>query len=166
MFLLGGVFVLKEDVVFFKAHTSVPWAKGVSADETTLGWCLLLRAMLQCLADCLEQCDDLCRGALKLRDAVLPVLIPVSIEKKQSDHTAVVNLSVPSAAEQMFKQSGGEDIDSDFALDLAVIEIIQTLDIKARFSDPSLDYRYLLYSDLKDAAGTRTGKCIKSAQSV
>ncbi|EJP62438.1 nucleoside-diphosphate-sugar epimerase, putative [Beauveria bassiana ARSEF 2860] len=75
MFLLGGVFVLKEDVVFFKVHTSVSWAKGVSADETTLGWCLLLRAMLQCLADCLEQCDDLCRGALKLRDAVLPVLV-------------------------------------------------------------------------------------------
>ncbi|KAM3459574.1 hypothetical protein NHJ6243_006776 [Beauveria neobassiana] len=64
--------------------------------------------MLQCLADCLEQCDDLCRGALKLRDAVLPVLIPVSIEKKQSDHTTVVNVNVPSAAEHMFKQSGGQ----------------------------------------------------------
>ncbi|KAM3543789.1 hypothetical protein ARSEF1564_003342 [Beauveria bassiana] len=35
--------------------------------------------MLQCLADCLEQCDDLCRGALKLRDAVLPVLIYISL---------------------------------------------------------------------------------------
>ncbi|KAM3543788.1 hypothetical protein ARSEF1564_003341 [Beauveria bassiana] len=36
MFLLGGVLVLKEDVVFFKVHTSVSWTKGVSADKVSI----------------------------------------------------------------------------------------------------------------------------------
>ena len=51
-----------------------------------------------------------------------------------------------------------ENVESDFALDPEDMEKIETLDIKARFNDPSLDYQYRLYGDLEGTEGTRDGK--------
>ncbi|OTB05347.1 hypothetical protein M426DRAFT_57106 [Hypoxylon sp. CI-4A] len=51
-----------------------------------------------------------------------------------------------------------ENVESDFKLDAEDMEKISTLDIKARFNDPSLDYRWRLYSDLEGIDGTVEGK--------
>lgn len=51
-----------------------------------------------------------------------------------------------------------ENVESDFELDASDIEKIGELDIKARFNDPSLDYRWRLYSDLEGIEGTMDGK--------
>ncbi|KAL1866362.1 hypothetical protein Daus18300_006826 [Diaporthe australafricana] len=47
---------------------------------------------------------------------------------------------------------------ADFELEAEDIKSIETLDIKARFNDPSLDYRWRLYSDLEGIEGTKDGK--------
>lgn len=51
-----------------------------------------------------------------------------------------------------------QNIAADFELDAEDIEKIATLDAKARFNDPSLDYRYRLYSDLEGIEGTVDGR--------
>ncbi|KAK7398610.1 hypothetical protein QQX98_012019 [Neonectria punicea] len=51
-----------------------------------------------------------------------------------------------------------ENVEADFELDPEDIEAIETLDIKARFNDPSLDYQWRLYSDLEGIEGTVEGK--------
>ncbi|KAI0886896.1 putative aldehyde reductase [Annulohypoxylon maeteangense] len=51
-----------------------------------------------------------------------------------------------------------ENVESDFQLDPEDMEKIATLDIKARFNDPSLDYRWRLYSDLEGIDGTVEGR--------
>ena len=38
------------------------------------------------------------------------------------------------------------------------MEAIGTLDVKARFNDPSLDYEWRLYSDLDGIGGTVRGR--------
>ncbi|KAI1440312.1 NADP-dependent oxidoreductase domain-containing protein [Annulohypoxylon stygium] len=53
-----------------------------------------------------------------------------------------------------------ENVESDFLLEPEDMEKIATLDIKARFNDPSLDYQWRLYSDLEGIDGTREGKTI------
>lgn len=42
-----------------------------------------------------------------------------------------------------------ENVEADFKLDPEGMRAIETLDIKARFNDPSLDYQWRLYSDLE-----------------
>ena len=51
-----------------------------------------------------------------------------------------------------------ENVEADFQLDAEDIKQIEELDIKARFNDPSLDYRWRLYSDLEGTEGTKDGK--------
>ena len=43
-------------------------------------------------------------------------------------------------------------------MDLEDMEKIGSMDMKARFNDPSLDYQYRLYSDLEGIEGTKDGK--------
>ncbi|KAK2612019.1 hypothetical protein QQS21_001984 [Conoideocrella luteorostrata] len=51
-----------------------------------------------------------------------------------------------------------ENVEADFEMDLEDIEAIKTLDIKARFNDPSLDYQWRLYSDLEGIEGAVQGR--------
>lgn len=51
-----------------------------------------------------------------------------------------------------------ENINADFDLEPGDMDRIATLDIKARFNDPSLDYEWRLYSDLEGIEGTMRGK--------
>ncbi|KAJ4391008.1 hypothetical protein N0V93_004621 [Gnomoniopsis smithogilvyi] len=51
-----------------------------------------------------------------------------------------------------------ENIESDFVLEYEDMARIETLDIKARFNDPSLDYRWRLYSDLEGTEGSVEGR--------
>lgn len=51
-----------------------------------------------------------------------------------------------------------ENLEADFQLEEEDITRIGTLDIKARFNDPSLDYQWRLYSDLEGIEGTVEGK--------
>ncbi|KAI1334231.1 NADP-dependent oxidoreductase domain-containing protein [Xylariaceae sp. FL0016] len=51
-----------------------------------------------------------------------------------------------------------ENVEADLELELADMEAIETLDVKARFNDPSSDYRYRLYEGLEGTEGTREGK--------
>jgi alcohol dehydrogenase (NADP+) len=51
-----------------------------------------------------------------------------------------------------------ENLEADFALDAEDMEKIATLDAKARFNDPSMDYEWRLYSDLEGIDGTVRGK--------
>lgn len=51
-----------------------------------------------------------------------------------------------------------ENVEADFELAQEDIDAIKSLDIKARFNDPSLDYQYRLYSDLEGIGGTKDGK--------
>lgn len=51
-----------------------------------------------------------------------------------------------------------ENLEADFQLEEEDIKKIGTLDIKARFNDPSLDYQWRLYSDLEGIEGTVEGK--------
>ncbi|KAI1266532.1 putative aldehyde reductase [Xylariaceae sp. FL1019] len=51
-----------------------------------------------------------------------------------------------------------ENIEADFKLEPADMEAIGTLDVKARFNDPSLDYQYQLYRGLEGTEGAKDGK--------
>lgn len=51
-----------------------------------------------------------------------------------------------------------ENIKADFEAEIEDMEKIATLDVKARFNDPSLDYRCRLHADLEGIEGTRVGK--------
>ncbi|KAF2164805.1 hypothetical protein M409DRAFT_37015 [Zasmidium cellare ATCC 36951] len=51
-----------------------------------------------------------------------------------------------------------QNIGADFELSQEDLERIGTLDAKARFNDPSLDYEWRLYSDLEGTEGTVRGK--------
>lgn len=51
-----------------------------------------------------------------------------------------------------------ENVEADFVLDAEDNKAIETLDTKARFNDPSLDYQWRLYSDLEGIEGTKDGK--------
>lgn len=51
-----------------------------------------------------------------------------------------------------------ENVEADFKLDAEDMKAIETLDIRARFNDPSLDYQWRLYSDLEGIEGTVDGK--------
>ncbi|KAJ5369886.1 uncharacterized protein N7496_005978 [Penicillium cataractarum] len=51
-----------------------------------------------------------------------------------------------------------ENLEADFRLEEGDMERIATLDAKARFNDPSLDYEWRLYSDLEGIEGTVRGK--------
>lgn len=51
-----------------------------------------------------------------------------------------------------------QNLEADFEMDAEDIKKIGTLDIKARFNDPSLDYQWRLYSDLEGIEGTVEGK--------
>ncbi len=51
-----------------------------------------------------------------------------------------------------------ENIEADFEIDEKDMMKIETLDIKARFNDPSLDYQWRLYSDLEGIEGAVQGK--------
>ncbi|GAW12469.1 hypothetical protein ANO14919_018380 [Xylariales sp. No.14919] len=51
-----------------------------------------------------------------------------------------------------------ENVEADFELAVEDVKSIEALDIKARFNDPSLDYRWRLYSDLEGIDGTVAGK--------
>ena len=51
-----------------------------------------------------------------------------------------------------------QNLDADFEMAPEDMEKIGTLDIKARFNDPSLDYQWRLYSDLEGIEGTIEGK--------
>ncbi|XXH01665.1 hypothetical protein Hte_008025 [Hypoxylon texense] len=51
-----------------------------------------------------------------------------------------------------------ENVEADFEIDVEDIKKIETLDIKARFNDPSLDYQWRLYSDLEGTEGAVEGK--------
>lgn len=50
-----------------------------------------------------------------------------------------------------------ENVAADFKLDSEDLQKIETLDAKARFNDPSLDYDWRLYSDLEGIEGSRKG---------
>lgn len=51
-----------------------------------------------------------------------------------------------------------DNLGSDFELGTEDMEAIGTLDAKARFNDPSLDYEWRLYSDLDGIEGTVRGR--------
>ncbi|KAM0212281.1 hypothetical protein ACHAQD_009857 [Fusarium lateritium] len=51
-----------------------------------------------------------------------------------------------------------ENVEADFKLEPEDMDAIEVLDIKARFNDPSLDYRWRLYSDLEGIEGTKDGR--------
>jgi alcohol dehydrogenase (NADP+) len=51
-----------------------------------------------------------------------------------------------------------ENVEADFVLEPEDMERIATMDIQARFNDPSLDYQWRLYSDLEGIAGTVEGR--------
>lgn len=51
-----------------------------------------------------------------------------------------------------------ENVEADFEMEQADLDAIKALDIKARFNDPSLDYRWRLYSDLEGIEGTVDGR--------
>lgn len=51
-----------------------------------------------------------------------------------------------------------ENFESDFALEPEDMKKIGALDIMARFNDPSLDYRWRLYSDLEGTEGSVEGR--------
>ncbi|KAI5927256.1 putative aldehyde reductase [Camillea tinctor] len=51
-----------------------------------------------------------------------------------------------------------ENVEADFELDPEDMTKIETLDIKARFNDPSFDYQWRLYSDLEGIEGTVEGR--------
>ncbi|KAF7561146.1 hypothetical protein G7046_g3006 [Stylonectria norvegica] len=51
-----------------------------------------------------------------------------------------------------------ENVEADFELEPEDVKAIETLDMKARFNDPSLDYGWRLYSDLEGIEGTKDGK--------
>ncbi|KAH8429897.1 aldo/keto reductase [Aspergillus melleus] len=51
-----------------------------------------------------------------------------------------------------------ENLEADFELQPEEMAQIATLDAKARFNDPSLDYEWRLYSDLEGIEGTMRGK--------
>ena len=51
-----------------------------------------------------------------------------------------------------------ENIEADFELEQEDLKRIESLDIKARFNDPSLDYGWRLYSDLEGIEGTVDGR--------
>ncbi|KAJ5698405.1 hypothetical protein N7462_000410 [Penicillium macrosclerotiorum] len=51
-----------------------------------------------------------------------------------------------------------QNIEADFELQPEDMAQIATMDAKARFNDPSLDYEYRLYSDLEGIEGTMRGK--------
>lgn len=51
-----------------------------------------------------------------------------------------------------------ENLEADFELQPEDMAQIATLDAKARFNDPSLDYGWRLYSDLEGIDGTVRGK--------
>ncbi|KAL4877886.1 Aldo/keto reductase [Aspergillus karnatakaensis] len=50
-----------------------------------------------------------------------------------------------------------QNLEADFELEAADLERIGTLDAKARFNDPSLDYEWRLYSDLEGIEGAQKG---------
>ncbi|KFZ23560.1 hypothetical protein V502_01966 [Pseudogymnoascus sp. VKM F-4520 (FW-2644)] len=50
-----------------------------------------------------------------------------------------------------------QNLEADFEMEPEDMEKIGGLDIKARFNDPSLDYRWRLYSDLEGIEGTVEG---------
>ncbi|KAL5335693.1 Aldo/keto reductase [Aspergillus crustosus] len=50
-----------------------------------------------------------------------------------------------------------QNLEADFELEKADVEKIGTLDTKARFNDPSLDYEWRLYRDLEGIEGTQRG---------
>ena len=51
-----------------------------------------------------------------------------------------------------------DNLGADFELESEDMEAIGTLDVKARFNDPSLDYEWRLYSDLDGIGGTVRGR--------
>ncbi|KAL1858424.1 hypothetical protein Plec18170_002622 [Paecilomyces lecythidis] len=51
-----------------------------------------------------------------------------------------------------------ENLSADFELESDDMARIATLDMKARFNDPSLDYEWRLYSDLEGIEGTMRGR--------
>jgi diketogulonate reductase-like aldo/keto reductase len=51
-----------------------------------------------------------------------------------------------------------QNLEADFELQPEDMARIATLDAKARFNDPSLDYEWRLYSDLEGIEGTMRGK--------
>ncbi|KAI1097275.1 putative aldehyde reductase [Jackrogersella minutella] len=51
-----------------------------------------------------------------------------------------------------------ENFEADFQLEPEDMKDIESLDIKARFNDPSLDYQWRLYSDLEGIDGTVDGR--------
>lgn len=51
-----------------------------------------------------------------------------------------------------------ENVEADFKLEADDMKAIETLDIKARFNDPSLDYQWRLYSDLDGIEGAVGGR--------
>ncbi|KAI1497187.1 putative aldehyde reductase [Biscogniauxia marginata] len=51
-----------------------------------------------------------------------------------------------------------ENTEADFQLEPEDMRRIETLDIKARFNDPSLDYQWRLYSDLEGIEGSVEGR--------
>lgn len=51
-----------------------------------------------------------------------------------------------------------QNMEADFELDPEDMKLIGTMDVKARFNDPSGDYQYRLYSDLEGTEGTRIGR--------
>lgn len=51
-----------------------------------------------------------------------------------------------------------QNLESNFEMEPEDIDRIGTLDIKARFNDPSLDYQWRLYSDLEGIEGAVEGK--------
>jgi alcohol dehydrogenase (NADP+) len=51
-----------------------------------------------------------------------------------------------------------ENVEADFELAPQDMKAMETLDVKARFNDPSLDYQYRLYGGLEGTEGTREGR--------
>ncbi|KAH9989887.1 hypothetical protein F4779DRAFT_610292 [Xylariaceae sp. FL0662B] len=51
-----------------------------------------------------------------------------------------------------------DNLEADFEMEEVDMKKIESLDIKARFNDPSLDYQWRLYSDLEGIEGTVEGR--------
>ncbi|KAL0929789.1 aldehyde reductase [Colletotrichum truncatum] len=51
-----------------------------------------------------------------------------------------------------------ENVEADFKMEPEDVKAIETLGVKARFNDPSLDYQWRLYSDLEGTEDTMDGR--------
>lgn len=92
-----------------------------------------------------------------------PVLKEIGAKYRKSAVQVVLAWGIKNGRSVIPKSVVDWQIDENIAaaeieLDKEDMEKIATLDAKARFNDPSLDYEWRLYSDLEGIAGSVRGR--------